>query len=70
MPYFLIDIHGDAYRAMGLLARAGVQNVAVPEELTERVVARISSDNAERARGRVLAALMGETYTVEAGRAE
>jgi hypothetical protein len=36
VPYFLVDIRGDAHRAMGLLARAGIQNIAEPEALAER----------------------------------
>ena len=70
MPHFLVDIRGDAYLAMGLLAKAGIQNLAAPGELDERMTARVSAESEESARGRVLAALMGEPYEVEAARAE
>lgn len=70
MPFFLVGIRGDAHRAMGLLAKAGIQNIAEPEALAERVTARVSSESEGRARGRVLAALMGEPYKVERVRAE
>ena len=52
----LIEIRGDAYRAMGLLAKVGIQNIASKEDLTGRVTARLSADCAEAARRRVLAA--------------
>ena len=55
---------------MGLLAKVGIQNIAEPEALAERVTARLSSESPESARGRVLAALMGEPYKVERARAE
>ena len=70
MPHFLVDLRGDAHRAMGLLAKAGIQNIAEPEAPAERVTARLSSESPESARGRVLAALLGEPYTVERARAE
>ena len=43
--YFLVPIRGDAYRAMGLLAKVGIQNVVVPEERAKRVTARLSSES-------------------------
>jgi len=70
MAHYLVAIRGDAYRAMGLLAEAGIENVPVPQALPERVVARVSSETEERARGRVLAALLGERYTVESATRE
>ena len=67
MPYFLVDIRGDAYRAMGLLAKAGIQNIASDEEPTKLVTARLSSETAESARGRVLAALCGRALQARGG---
>jgi hypothetical protein len=54
---------------MGLLAKQGIQNI-VSSEPTELVTARISADNPETARGRVLAALSGEDFTIEGVRVE
>ena len=70
MPYFLVDIGGDADRAMGLLALAGIQNIVWPEPSTEHLTARVSADTPENARGRVLAALDDEVFTIEAVRPE
>jgi hypothetical protein len=70
VPRFLVEIHGNAHRAMGLLAVAGVQNLVSRQEPTKRVMARLSSENAEVARRRVLAALRGEAFTVDPGRRE
>jgi hypothetical protein len=50
MPHHLVEIRGDAYRAMGLLALRGIQNIPSREEPRERVTARLSSDSAEAAR--------------------
>jgi hypothetical protein len=63
MAYYLVDIRGDAYRAMGKLAKAGIANVVDQEEPTERVAARVSSDSAEGATRRVRAAL-GDEFTI------
>jgi len=69
MAHFRVDIRGDAHREMGLLAVAGIETRAW-EEPTDRLTARLSAENAESARGRVLAALMGKDYTVEGIRLE
>ena len=69
MAHFLVDIRGDAHRAMGLLAVAGIETRAW-EEPTDRLTARLSAENAESARGRVLAARMGQDYTGEGIRVE
>jgi hypothetical protein len=70
VPHFLVDIRGDAYRGMGLLAKAGIQNLVDQEAPTERVTARLSAETPETARRRVLAALRGESFEVEAARTE
>ena len=70
MPYFLVDIGGDADRAMGLLALAGIQTIVWPEPSTEHLTARVPADTPENARGRVLSALGGEALTIEAVRPE
>ena len=70
MPHFLVDIRGDAHRAMGLLAKAGVQNVVSRDDPMEQVAARVSSDNPEAAKGRVLSALGGEPFTLAEARLE
>jgi hypothetical protein len=70
VAHYLVDIRGDAYRAMGLLAKAGIQNIPVPQAISERVIARVSSESDAQARGRVLAALLGEAFTVESPRLE
>ena len=64
MPYFLVDIGGDADRAMGLLALAGIQNIVWPEPSTEHLTARVSADTPQNAHGRVLAALDGEAFAI------
>jgi hypothetical protein len=55
---------------MGLLALAGIQSIVWPEPSTEALTARVSADTPEKARGRVLAALGGEEFTIEAVRPE
>jgi hypothetical protein len=70
VSHYLVEIHGNAYRAMGLLAKGGIQNVVSRDNPTRQVAARVSSETAEDARGRVLAALMGEPFTVQAARLE
>jgi hypothetical protein len=55
---------------MGLLAKAGIQNLVDQEAPTERVTARLSAETPETARRRVLAALRGESFEVEAARTE
>ncbi len=59
MPYFLIDIEGDADRAAGLLAVNGIQNL-----VAEGVTARLVAEDGERALQRVRAALEGEGFTI------
>jgi hypothetical protein len=70
VPYFLVDISGDAQRSMGLLALAGIQNIPSDLEPTELLTARVSADTPQNAHGRVLAALDGETFTIEHVRPE
>lgn len=70
MPHYQVGIQGDAPPALGLLAKVGIQNVVNPEELPKRVTARLFSDSAKSARGRVLAALIGEPFTVESAYVE
>jgi hypothetical protein len=70
VPYFLVDIRGDALRAMGLLAKVGIQNIPSDLEPTELLTARISADTPQNAHGRVLAALDGETFAIDAVRPE
>lgn len=53
---------------MGLLAKAGIQNVVDSEAPAERVAARVSADSPQAASGRVLAALGGELFTLEPAR--
>jgi hypothetical protein len=65
MPHYRVDIRGDTHRAMGLLAKQGIQNIIAEHERTKRVTARLSSDSPEGARGHVLAALCGEAFTIE-----
>jgi len=65
MSHYLVGIQGDALRTMGLLANAGIQNLVAAKDPTQRVTARVSADNPESARGRVLAAFFGEPFTVE-----
>ncbi|HXF00297.1 MAG TPA: hypothetical protein VN458_08110 [Solirubrobacterales bacterium] len=61
MPHYLVDVRGDAHRAAGLLALAGIQNLVAEEG----VIARLSAENGERAVERVRAALEGEPFTAE-----
>jgi hypothetical protein len=70
MSQYLVDIRGDAYRAMGLLAKQGIQSIVSSEASTEHVTARLSADSPENARGHVLAALGGEAFTIEDVRLE
>jgi hypothetical protein len=63
VPYFLVDIRGDAKLAIGLLAKAGIQSMSSGEP-TELLTARLSADVPENAQGRVLAALGGEAFTI------
>jgi hypothetical protein len=70
VPHFLIDIHGNAHLAMGLLAKAGIQNIVNQEAPTERVTARLSAETPEAASGRVLAVLGGEPFTIDPARLE
>jgi hypothetical protein len=55
---------------MGLLAVAGIQNISSHVEPTELATARLSSESPEAARGRVLAALSGEPFSLEPARLE
>jgi len=61
VPHYLVDVRGDAHRAAGLLALAGIQNLVAEEG----VIARLSAENGERAVERVRAALEGEPFTAE-----
>jgi hypothetical protein len=70
VPYFLVDIRGDALRAMGLLAKVGIQNIPSDLEPTELLTARLSANFPENAQGRVLAALGDEAFTINGVRAE
>jgi hypothetical protein len=60
MPYFLVHIHGDAHRAAGLLALAGIQNLVAEEGVTARLTARDAESAVERVR-----AALGESFEVE-----
>lgn len=70
MQTFLVCVRGDAYRAKGLLTRAGIENVAEPQALSERVTARLASETADSAFERVRAALAGERFSVGGARPE
>lgn len=71
MPYFLVDIRGDAHLAVDMLAKAGIQDIVSKDDPTgRRVSARVSADDEESAVRRVLFALAGEPYTVTAVRRE
>ena len=48
----------------------GFRTIVWPEPSTEHLTARVSADTPENARGRVLAALDGEAFTIEAVRPE
>jgi hypothetical protein len=67
MALYLVPIEGDPGRAAGLLAVAGIQNTDYREA---SVTARLHADNAENARGRVLAALSGEPFVITDAREE
>jgi hypothetical protein len=47
-----------------------MQNIVWPEPSTEHLTARVSADTPQNARGRVLAALDGEAFTIEHVRPE
>jgi hypothetical protein len=55
--YYLVPVEGDADRARGLLAFAGIQNVG-------HASARLSAEDPESAEERVRRALEGEPFTV------
>ena len=76
MPYFLIGIQGNADRGAGLLAKAGIQNIASSahwmgtkgpdqEAPVQGVTARLRANDAETAVRRVRDALRGEPFTIE-----
>lgn len=67
MPYYRVAIEGDGL-AMGLLARAGIQNVVDPAhwiepEISHGVVARLRAENSAAAQRRVIDAV-GDDYRV------
>jgi hypothetical protein len=65
MPYFLVGIRGDADRAAGPLAQAGIQNlVSLDDTFARTVSARLPAETAEQAEERVRGALEGEELTV------
>jgi hypothetical protein len=71
MPYFLVGIRGDADRAAGLLAQAGIQNlVSLDDTFARTVSARLHAETAEQAEERVRGALKGEELTVGEARQE
>ena len=70
MRTFLVCVRGDAYRAKGLLTRAGIQNVAQPQALSERVTARLACETADSAFELVREALAGEGFSVGSARPE
>jgi hypothetical protein len=56
--HFLVEIRGDTYRAMGLLAKAGIQNLrSLDPEARGMVSARLSADDPDAAVERVRRAL-------------
>ena len=56
--HFLVEIRGDVYRAMGLLAKAGIQNTFDPSpEGRGRVSARLSANDPDAAVERARRAL-------------
>jgi hypothetical protein len=61
VPHYLVDVRGDAHRAAGLLALAGIQNLVAEEG----VIARLSAKDGESAVERIRATLEGEPFEVE-----
>jgi hypothetical protein len=66
VPYFLVPIEGDAARAAGLLAVAGIQNVVRDGE----AAARVNADDADSTARRVRSALEDEAFVVGGSEAE
>jgi hypothetical protein len=64
MAYYLVRIEGDPARGAGLLALAGVQNIADLDGAPGTLTARLSAADGESAVQRVRAALEGESFTV------
>ena len=65
MPYYRVAIDGDCQRAMGLLAKAGIQNLAAPPHWIgvlnpNGVMARLSAETSTDALRRVVDALGDE----------
>ena len=74
MPYFLIQVRGNADQAAGLLARAGIQSLTSHLSGTGRrslpaseqgATARLLAENAAEARQRVRTALAEGSFAVE-----
>src|SRR6478609_11431294 len=53
VPYFLVAIEGDAARAAGLLAVAGIQNLVHTAEAPPTAIARLIADDGKQAVQRV-----------------
>jgi hypothetical protein len=81
MNYYVVPITGDPDRAMGLLAKAGIQSLGSQSFLIgsdggasrgpfPTVSARLAATDAESATDRVRAALPDEDFTVEDARPE
>jgi hypothetical protein len=65
MPYFLVRVRGDADRAAGLLAQAGIRHlVSLDDTFGRTVSARPRAETAEQAEERVRGAVEGEELTV------
>jgi len=62
MAHYLVEIRGDnPRRAARLLAFVGIGHT---NPRHDSVTARVHADNAEAAKGQVLAALAGEPFTI------
>jgi hypothetical protein len=59
--HYLVPIEGDADRAAGLLALAGLQNIREGQQ----TVARVRADDEEKAIARVRVALESEPFLVK-----
>ena len=66
---YLVEIRGDHYKAMDLLARQGIQNLRSLDGSVGKVTARLSADSAEAARDRVGYAL-GDGFQIGSIRQE
>jgi hypothetical protein len=65
VPAFLVPIEGDAARAAGLLAVAGIQNLVHTAEVPPTAIARLIADDGKQAVQRVSSALDGKEFTVQ-----